>query len=94
MAACLFVCLFVWIQPPAAFPPWPSVTNKKHSFLSESPGAFQTLGARRSGGWVGTTSPFLQAPSPGTGTGGWMLLCLPFAPCCGTGGGEDGLASG
>lgn len=31
---CLVLCLFVWIQLPAALPPWPSVTNKKRSFLS------------------------------------------------------------
>lgn len=91
--------LLVWIQPPAALPPWlpflpgpaSQIRNTPSFFLSESPGAFQALRARRSGGWVGITNPSLQASSPGSSTGGWMLLCFPLQ--CWPSRGEDSLAS-
>lgn len=74
--------------------PVSQIRNTPSSPLSKSPGAFQTLLTRRPGGWVGITSPFLQAPSPGTDTGGRMFLRFPFAPLGWPGRGEDGLASG
>lgn len=71
MAAWLFVCLFGFSLLLPFFPgPTSQIRNTPSSHLSESPGAFQTLRARRPGGWVAITSPFLQALSPGTSTGG------------------------
>lgn len=54
------------------------IRNTPSSPLSKSPGAFQTLLTRRPGGWVGITSPFLQALSPGTDTGGMDVPPLPL----------------
>lgn len=74
--------------------PVSQIRNTPSSPLSKSPGAFQTLQTKRPGGWAGIISPFLQAPSPGTETGGWMFLHVPFAPHGWPGRGEDRLASG
>lgn len=95
MAAWFFVCLFGFSFPLPFLPgPASQIRNTHSSPLSEHLGTFQILQARRPGGWVSITHPFLQAPSPGTSTGGWMLLCLPYTPHCWSSTAEVRLVSG